>query len=283
MDAHGLTRIDSAAREAALGSMAGAESSLNSAFYLRSQDGHTIHLSTRESLLQELNSQHLPPKSLIFHYEAPQHSAVDVEFQDGGKILLTAFSPDFDFPFRIERLTRELLACDPGYNWFVRRFILDRLAARGLAVAAVVISFFLSSIIAYYFYAQSVGTDVDPTVIPRGNESFRKVADALKSGDVSQKLDALLVSQLRNFHNLQDVLLGLERAIMISLIIILLAGLLLYARRLVLRLYPNALFVFGAEEKRLNSILRKREILLTAVLIGFIVNLVAGFLITVLS
>ena len=63
------------------------------------------------------------------------------------------------------------------------------------------------NLIGYSFYANNVGVDIDPNIIPKGNEYYIQVENALKSDDISEKINILLLAQLKSFTNVQDILL----------------------------------------------------------------------------
>jgi hypothetical protein len=128
-----------------------------------------------------------------------------------------------------------------------------------------------------------VGVNIDPSLIPSGNTYFQEVEQALKSDSLSRKLDVLLMAQLRSFRNVQDVLDLLEGLIVFSLIALSIIAVSMLLLRVIARLYPLSFFAFGHQREVLSKLQHKREIWGVAVLLAFIVNVIAGLLITFLD
>lgn len=136
--------------------------------------------------------------------------------------------------------------------------------------------------IGYYFYAKNVGVNIDPTIIPDGNTFYQEVEKALKSDSLSRKIDVLLISNLKDFTNVQDILERQKRYIgilLFSLTIILIA---FFVLKTFSNLYPLALYSFGRQKEFLTKLRRKRDIWEVGVLLAFIVNIIAGLVIAFL-
>jgi hypothetical protein len=217
-------------------------------------------------------------------YVVLKESGINVEFfRNYGKIGVSAYSNALDFQFHIDRLFREIQKCKQEYSWFVRKFIIERDLPRNVLNWLFICSFLLLFFAGYYFYALKVGVNIDPTFIPSGNEYFQEVEQAIRSDDIARKLDVLLLSQLKGFTNVQDVLQRQQTLIIFTLIVLAIAVVLYFLARFVENLYPTAFFEFEPQKKILVDIQRKRDIVWAGIVIGFIVNVIAGLIIAFFS
>ncbi|MDQ3820819.1 MAG: hypothetical protein M3362_24465 [Acidobacteriota bacterium] len=278
-----LERIDAISKQAVIGTVDSNTEKVQIGYWGANEAGHTLKFETPESLISTLDSEDMQLKSISLQYIVPDQSGINVGFLPKGKIELSAFGNALDFQFNIDKLLREIRRCDQEYGWLIRTFIIRSKTRRMLSTAVLLLSLFLFFNIGYYLYALKVGVNIDPSVIPSGNTYFKEVEAALKSADISKKLNVLLVAQLRDFSNVQDVLILHRRLIIFSVIALSIAAVFILILRAIIRLYPLSFFAFGRQKEVLLRLHRKREIWGIAVILGFVVNVVAGLVVALIT
>lgn len=252
-------------------------------FSITTKDDEILKFDSFENFLDRANSEPRDVSSISLQYITPSNAGISIIFSQKGYVELSAYSNALDFQFNIDRLTRELRRCEQEYNWFVKTFILKTKLSQLLLALIFAFSFFLLSSIGYYFYALNVGVNIDPTIIPSGNEYFQQVEDAIRSDDLAQKIDVLLLAELKGFKNVQDILIRQQKLITYSLIILIITAILYLLLDFVRKLYPPGFFAFTFQQTKLADLNRKREIVWVGVVIGFLVNIIAGFMITMVG
>lgn len=269
-----LERVDTIANQAVRGSTE--SSNVQTIYWIKVTDKDMRRFETLNDLLQHLDSEPLDISSISLQHIVPVHAGINLQFQRDGTIDSSAYSNSVDFQFNMDRLSREIKRCDQDYNWFIRTVVLKYPISRIIGMLVVLFSIFLLSDVGYYFYAQNAGVNVDPSLIPSGNEHYQKVEEAIKSKDISQKMNILLSAQLRNFKNVKEILIEQQKRIHYIIIGIIVTTILYFITKFFNNLYPLAYFAFTPQLQRLSEINRKREIVWVAVIISFILNLVAG-------
>jgi hypothetical protein len=251
--------------------------------YVLSRRRDVLEFKSMAVLIADLNREPRDVRSLAIRRTLRRRAGIDVVFSNDGAIRISGFSNSSDFQFNVARLSELLLTSAEERAWAIRTIVFLPPKHRVLlATLLVLLSFFLLTSVGYYLYAIKIGVNIDPSLIPRGNEHLQKVADALKSTDINQKLNALLLAQLGGFQNVRDVLANTRRNIIVELSGILTLTALLFARKILGRLYPAAFFLFGHNQKIYSSLQTKRQVWGVAVLVGFIVNVAAGLAVALL-
>jgi len=283
VDSEILHRIDAIAREAVAGTEDPRMADLEVEYSVTTEAGVELKFETIDSLEARLNSEPKQLESVSLEYRVPLEVGISLVFESKGEIGLSAFGDAPDFQFNIDRLTRELRRCDQEYGWLVRTFVFPARVRMLLAMLLFPVSFYLLFHIGYYLYALNVGVNIDPSLIPSGYTYFQEVEKALKSDSIARKLDVLLLAQLRDFKNVQDILEREERLVVLSLIALAIIVVLSALLRSIARLYPLSFFAFGRQKEVLSKLQRRREIWGVAVLLGFIVNIIAGLIVAFLT
>lgn len=276
-----LKRVDKLESEIIAGSDAGEQVAISRYLITRKRD--VVEFKSSDRLLADLNESPVDIRSVSVRRTLHRESGIDVVFSNDGEIRVSGFSDNSDFQFNVERLHELLLSSSEEQSWVVRALVGLRPRYRLLlSTLLLLLSFLLLFSVFYYAYATRVGVDIDPGLIPRGNEYLQKAADALKSNDVNTKLNALLLAQLSGFENVSDVLARTRRSIIIYLAGIFVIATLLLVRKLLERLYPRAFFLFGQNRRSYSSLQSKRQIWGVAIVIGFLVNVAAGLAIAIM-
>lgn len=248
-----------------------------------SKTGGLMKFDSIENFLSYINSECVGYLSISLQYLDLGEAGINIEFSHKGKVELSAFSGAPDFQFNIDSLIREIQKCEEEYNWFIRKFILNKDLSGILLNIIIGFSLLLLVSIGYYFYALQVGVNIDPSVIPNGNEYYYQVEKAIKSEDINDKLNVLLIAQLKSFINVQNILQRQQQLNTILLISLAILLVLYFLSKYVSNLYPPAIFDFEPQRQTLTEIYHKRDIFWVSVIIGFIVNIVAGLLITLVK
>ncbi|MCJ7533627.1 MAG: hypothetical protein MUO64_21705 [Anaerolineales bacterium] len=283
IDCETLKRVDEISRQAVT-SVEGSElEHLQLAYWITTADEEMVKFENIDSLVAHLESEPIEVESISLQYITRDRAGISLVFQPEGEIELSAYSNALDFQFNIDRLTREVQKSDQKYGWFVRTFIFHSRAKRILGFVVLALSWFLLLSIGYYLYALNVGVNIDAALVPSGNSYAKEVEAAIKSEDISRKLNVLLLAQLKGFVNVRDVLRRQEQYVVFSLVVMVIALALWWAFSFVARLYPLSFFEFGGQKKILVELHRKREIWTVAVVIGLIVNVLAGVIVALFA
>ncbi len=255
----------------------------STAYWITSKTDEMLKFETIDKFLNHVNSENIDFLSISLQYVILGEAGISVEFTHKGKIELSAYSDAPDFQFNIDRLIREIKKGEQEYNGFIKRFVLKGDLPRLLMTLVFSFSWLLLSSIGYYFYAQQVGVNIDSSLIPNGNEYARQVEQAIKSNDVLEKLDVLLLAQLRGFSNVDNVLQRQQNMSAVFLVLLAITTGLYFLSRFIVKLYPLTFFEFEPQKKALSEIYRKRDIVWVGVVIGFVVNVIAGLVIALID
>lgn len=236
--------------------------------------------------LQELNGylDHHPEavRSLSLNYSLKRESGLDVVFSTDGNIRISGFSSRPDFSFNVNQLYEFLLTTREDLPWAVRILVFKPHIKKTVALLLPPLSILLLALISYYLHALRVGVNIDPALIPKGNEYYQKVAGALKSNDTNEKLNALLLVQLVGFDNVSNVLISVRSLIFWTIVAIAFLVVLAFGRKVGKHLYPSSFYMFGRNQKAYVSLQGSRQIWGVAIVVGFVVNIAAGFAVALL-
>jgi hypothetical protein len=255
---------------------------IESSYSIRMLEHQDIGFDSFSDLLKTVKSEPQLIHSIEITHTIKEKSGIRVLFGQKGLVSLSGFSNLPSFDFEVERLRELITRSREDYNWFIRLLASARFLFLTFSTL-IVVSVLLFGSIGYYFYATRVGINIDPALIPNGNQYFAQVADALKSNDTNKKLDILLRAQLRYFTNVKDVLIETRHNIFIELFIIFFLIVLVIVRKIIVRLYPRSFFLFGHNEKVFQVLQTKRQVWGIAIGVAFVVNLAAGLLVAIMT
>lgn len=281
LDEQLLKRIDDSAQRLLVGR--GSEEGINKNYNITDKRRVAITFNSLGALLEYLDSELFEAESINLTYSSRQDADVQVDFMQGGIIRLLAYSKSPDFNFNVQRLKGEIERCGQSYSFAIKAFIFSGKTIKLLKSAIFYLSIFLLANIVFYIYARSTGVDIDPSILPSGNAYFAQVEQAIKSEDLTNKLNVLLMGHLRYFTNVSDILTVQGKMMFYTLITISITLVILSLHWVINRLYPLSFFSFGYKKNELSSLYRKRDFWGIAVVIGFIINIVAGLIITVIT
>lgn len=245
-------------------------------------DGNVSKFESLDELLGHYSRVREKIRDLRIDYRSPQ-GRIEVFFGQDGDIDVTAYGPVKDFHFVSEGIARELKNCDPGYNWLAKFLAFSRTPRRFLGTLILPLSLFLLYQIYYYYYAIQIGVDVDPGLLYEGNSYYQDVENAIKSDDLSLKLDTLLKGQLKGFTNVSEVLESTQFNMGASAVSLVLVIVFIILLRSFSNAYPRSFFAIGLGVEALSKLERKRDIWIAGVGIAFMVNLIAGLLVAFVS
>jgi hypothetical protein len=287
LDEQILRQVDKVAREAVGESEAAdpnnADDLAKSHYVLSTVAKESIPFDSLDRLLEGLERTVDGIRSVSLRYTRRRQAGIDIVFSAEGEIRLSGFSPDADFQFNVNQLHEILLTTREDYSWAIKSLVFQRNTKRVCSVLLVVLSVCLLATIGYYFEATRIGVNIDPSLLPRGNEYLQNIARAIKSNDTNEKLNALLLANLTGFTNVSDVLTSLRVAIRTLVAGIACVLVLLGARKVGRGLYPRSFFLFGRNRKIYTALHGKRQMWGIAVIVGFIVNVAAGIAVVILT
>lgn len=253
------------------------------AYWIEDKGSNKIKFESFEKLLSYTSSEKTGYATINLKYVISDEVGISIEFTHKGKIELSAYGNAPDFQFNIDQLIREIQKCEQEYNSVIKNFVVKRDLSRVFLIAIFGVSLLLLYSIGYYSYAKNVGVNINPSVIPSGNQYYKQVEEAIQSDDISEKLNVLLTSQLKGFTNVQDILQRQQNFSVFLLITLAILTALFFLARFLNKLYPLAFFEFEPHKKTLANIYRKRDIVWVGVILGFVVNIVAGIVIALLE
>lgn len=280
IDSDQLENLDAACKETI--KYEHGETGATTTYWIKKSDKEGLEFDDYSSFNDYLSSNPIKIDSISMKYLSFPGTGLSLLFQPRGEIEVSGYSNLPDFQFNIDRIINDIEGSYDDYNWPVRNFIFNRRIKNAMTTILMGLSIMLFLSIGYLFYARSVGVNIDPSLIPSGNTYFQQLEEVLNSGDTNDKLDILLVAQLRNFSNVEEIIIRQERFISILVFSIIVLLIIYICLRLISNLYPRSFFAVGKNVQVLADMKRKREIWGVAIIIGFIVNVVAGLLIAIL-
>lgn len=240
----------------------------------------TVSFGSLQELKEYLAHSPESVRLLELRYTFKRDAGLDIAFSRG-YVRILGFSSRQDFSFNVNRLEELLGTTREEYPWAVRMLVFSSHLRFWLNVLLPVLSIMLFISIGYYIHARHVGVNVDPNLVPKGNEYYQRITAAIKSNDSNEKLNALLLIQLTHFTNVSDVLLVLRKLISYLLFAIASMLVLLFSRQIGETLYPASFYLFGRNHKRYSSLQSRRQMWGMSVVVGFAVNIAAGLLVAI--
>jgi hypothetical protein len=245
----------------------------------------------KKTNLDELNSKYKTlksqPKQLRLSVYEKDESAdesirVKLLIDNNGEITISGnFHPKKSDEL-LALIWDELLLADEEYPNYAKSIVIPRFTKRIIEVLLISVSIFLLTQIFYLSYAKRVGVDLkDTSVIQKGNEYFNLVENALKSDSSNEKLNVLLIKELRGFTNVSEIIKrtkSLISILSIGVVIIFLAYILLLLLR---KRFPLVYYNLSEiHTKRYDKIQKEREIIVISILIAFVINILSGIVLS---
>ncbi len=247
------------------------------------EDGSIRQFQSMDDLINYPNTSPEVVEGLRVERSANDDRKLEVELSTFGEIIIDVCGPPNVVEATVHALSRQLRALDQKYSWLVNHFVLGDRPRRLAILLLVQAMLMLVFSIAYYVYGLQVGVDVDPNVLPAGTVYYQRVEAAIQSDDLGEKLDVLLMGNLRGFMNVSDFFRIMRAIIVACLLAILILGAAIWISRHLKRYYPLSFFATGHQQEVLTRIEKKRDLWVTGIIIGFIVNITAGILIAILG
>jgi hypothetical protein len=189
---------------------------------------------------------------------------------------INGFGAGAAFNADIDRLRYEIDACDQAYSWPVKTFIFKSWP-RDLLSFPIFLSFMaLIGLLVGFFVCRHSLVNVDPALVLSEDEYYKQLAFAIKSTSANDKLNVLLRSQVKGFKDAAPILAALQRGLFACSAALIILFIIAFIRRAVARTYPVAFFALGAGKPRLERLRRSREIWTVVIVLGFVINIVAG-------
>lgn len=257
-------------------------SDLTIALIVTETDGNKSKFESLEKFLGYYHSVRNQIQDLRLDYSSSR-GRIDIFFDRDGEIVVSSYGPAKEFHFVSDGILRELKHCDPQYNWLVKLLAFSQTPRKLLSFFILPLSLMILFLIYYYFYAVQIGVDVDPALLYQDNSYLHDVEQAIKSDDISTKIDTLLRGQLKGFTNVSEVLEDTKYMIGVLAITIMIIIVIVTSLRYFSKLYPRTFFAIGQGAVTLTKLERKREIWTVTIGIAFIVNLIAGILVAFVS
>lgn len=247
------------------------------------EDGSVFQFRSIEEVLSHPNTPPEVIEGLRISALGEGDEKIEVELDNSGEVVIDACGPPHVVEGVVHTIGQHLRALDQQFSWFVKSFVLNsrprRLAAR-LAVQATLMLVFL---LGYYFYALKVGVDVSSDLISPGMTYYQSVEAAIRSQDLTEKLNVLLLGNFRGFMNVTDVLRLLRNLMVACVLAVLILGTAAWISRHLKHYFPPSFFAIGHQKEMLVRIEKKRELWIAGIIVGFIVNIIAGILVAVLG
>jgi len=279
LDRENLSRINIMATEAVKSGDERQNSAIAFSASVSCKDHREFSFNSIEQVISYLEVSTEIHVRLELNYHIKDHAAIELSFDKNGFINIIGYGAvENNFEFGVNRLKREIMACDPCYPRIIKWFTHSRALVSALTSMIVLASFYLFICAGYYIYAGSVGVNIDPKAIPVGNEYYNDVEKALKSDSIEVKIDTLLRGELRNFTNVTDILDRQKKLVFNISIYLVFMAVVFLIRRIFRTIYPKAFFSFGPSVRTLQRLQRKREMWIVGVVVAFIVNILTGLI-----
>jgi hypothetical protein len=250
------------------------------AFY---ENGETCRFWGVEAFLNHPNAEPEVIAGLEITAGETRDEQARVLLEGDGDITIDVTGPSHVAEGSAHTLRGALKALDQEYSGPARLFLLNPLVRRLLLFLSVFSFLLMAYFVGLYIYARFVGVDVDPRFLPRGMSYYQKVEAAIKSPEIGEKLNVILMGQYTGFVNVTDFLAQYRRRIgycLTAFVLLLVVG---GVVRRMARYYPKAFFSLGAQVIRLQKLEKGRETWQTVVVVGFFVNLAAGVVIVLMG
>jgi len=249
------------------------------------EDNHSHNFKSFNEYEDSFANEAIKIKELTVKCSSIDQKYLNIHFHSDGYISLKLESLPNESQQILDKLISELNRLDPNFNFIIRFIFFSKRAESILLTLFSFISLVILYNVVYYIYASNVGINLkDPSLIPKGNEYYREVEDALKSDSLYTKIDILLKGELKNFTNVEIILDERINYIKFSLIFLVIIVIIYFIIKSVKKLYPKSFFAISPyQTKLLTSILRKRDIWNIGVFLALIINIVAGLVLVLLN
>lgn len=229
-----------------------------------------------------IESEKVTVKEISAQYIKLNQAGIYVLLDYDGDVEISAFGSEIDFQFYIDKLKREVKSFDEEHNWLIRNLIMrSKLRIFIIAIILMTSSLLLINIF-LLLRAQNIGVDIDPTLLYQGNEYFLDVEEALNSDSLTNKLNVLLKGQLKSFVNAQEFINLRQRYIRGTLLTLVISSTVLAVLSQLKRIYPWSLFLMGVNRDKLSKLQKRRDIWNYGIIFAFVINIIAGIVVTFL-
>ncbi|MBI5301870.1 MAG: hypothetical protein HY868_07020 [Chloroflexi bacterium] len=206
---------------------------------------------------------------------------VEIELDTSGNIIIDVCGPSNKVGGIVHAFSQHLRSLDQEYPWFAKSIILDRRPRGLITLITLLASFVLMWTIGYYLYASRVGVNINPDLLP-GMTYAQRIEKAIQSQDLGEKMNALLLSTLRDFTNVSDILHTVQTIIIVCIVLILVMAIFDRLLKHLKQYFPLAFFAIGHQQEVIARLEKTREIWIVGILVAFVVNILAGIVVAVM-
>jgi len=245
------------------------------------ENGNVVQFRDLDEILNYPNTSPEVIEGLRISRLGAGEQKVEIELDSSGSVRIDACGSPHIVEAVVHTISQYLRAVDQQFSWFARIFVLDRRPRRLATMLAAWASLTLVFLIGYYIYALNTGVDVSADMLPSGMTYYQQVEEAIQSQDMAEKLNVLLLGQFRYFTNVTDVLQRTRNQIVACLLGILILGIAAWISRHLKRFFPLSFFAIGHQREVLARLEKKRELWIVGIIVGFVVNIIAGALVAI--
>lgn len=258
------------------------EASTSSEINASTDKGRTVTAQNIPALLEKIDGIDEVVNSILMNYEdESSNSAMQISFEKDGDVEILAYGAKHDLEFGMQRVKMGLGSCDQEYHWLISKVTKSK-----FFLALPILSFLIFSISAlvftgYYFYAKSVGIDIDQSIVVQDHLKYiREVEKAIHTDAISEKLNILLKGQLVGFTNLTDVIKDTSSKIRIFTLGALISGVLIFLQYQLRKLFPSSFFEIGSQVGQYEKLVKKRDLWVVGIIIAFGINIISGIFVS---
>lgn len=250
---------------------------------IRTSEGKQLQFTSFDSFKEFMENGQTIAKDIEVRYTQSSKYGLSIDFRRCGIIEIDGFGEDPTFQFKLHLLEKEIETFKQDYSWPVRQLFFSSKIRKLFMMIIIFSSFSLLFNIFYFFYGNTVGVNIDPNYLIRGNEYFKEVVDAIKSDSLNLKFDVLLKGQLRHFDNISNIKIRTQNFLKYSLIVLVISSIILLILQAIKKLYPVSFISIGTNAKKLIKMEKQREIWIVGIVIAFIINLISGIIIVFIT
>lgn len=205
---------------------------------------------------------------------------VELQLKNSGSIIIDICGPTHKIEALVHSLKQHLRALDQKYSKTIKAIIINDRPRRLATFIFVLAVISLLGLIGFYIYGLQIGVDVDPDILPGSTAYATLVESAIQSDNINDKLNVLLIGNLRGFINVTDYFQIIKILIVGCLIVIFLLGGFIKLSKHLKTFFPLSFFAIGHQKEELLRLIKIRDTWVIAIIVGFLINIIAGIILT---